>query len=663
MFNKITEAQIESVYVQSAADTLSGTAQENKKVFDKLPLLTIENYNALIDAIESDGASGVGVKDYIGGTEVSSTVTAQLVLTAAKFVDIYTKSQIDSMFDGEKTGTVSDISYNKADGSFTVTKADGTSYTIDTDIEKIPVSVELVEEADKIYLKITNYDGSYSQADVTKLLNIYSVESTSAIDMALLDGVIKATLKNGSVTMEHLATDVTAAFEEYKQACASYALSAQTNATNAAASEANAKSSETNAKSSETMATAAATAAKASETNAKASETNAKTSELSAAVSKTASESWAVGGTGTRAGEDTNNAKYWAEQAQSSASGDYLPITGGTLKGELFLVGMAPTADNSATSKSYVDGKVTTVDTLAQWNYAYKANLDSPALTGTPTAPTADAGTSTTQLATTAFVANAVSGIDMSTKMDKNNPVGTGSFAMNMKADATLGEDAFVEGYNSIASGNYSHAEGFLNTASGEAAHAEGCYTIASGNYSYAGGNSTEAQGTGSHAEGFGAKTVGNWSHAEGRGTIASSSCQHVQGVYNIEDAEGVYVHIVGNGTDNKSRSNAHTLDKSGNAWFAGKVTVGAEPTEALDTATKGYVDSNTVPSTRTINSKPLSADITLSASDVGAASADYVPTAIKNQSSTSISVWTGTQAEYDAITTKSATTLYFVTD
>ena len=37
-----------------------------------------------------------------------------------------------------------------------------------------------------------------------------------------------------------------------------------------------------------------------------------------------------------------------------------------------------------------------------------KAPLASPALTGTPTAPTAAAGTSTTQIATTAFVANAV---------------------------------------------------------------------------------------------------------------------------------------------------------------------------------------------------------------------------------------------------------------
>jgi hypothetical protein len=38
---------------------------------------------------------------------------------------------------------------------------------------------------------------------------------------------------------------------------------------------------------------------------------------------------------------------------------------------------------------------------------ATKANIDSPALSGTPTAPTATAGTNTTQIATTAFATTA----------------------------------------------------------------------------------------------------------------------------------------------------------------------------------------------------------------------------------------------------------------
>lgn len=40
-----------------------------------------------------------------------------------------------------------------------------------------------------------------------------------------------------------------------------------------------------------------------------------------AAASATLAESWAVGGTGTREGENTNNAQYWAQQAQSIAGG------------------------------------------------------------------------------------------------------------------------------------------------------------------------------------------------------------------------------------------------------------------------------------------------------------------------------------------------------
>lgn len=40
-----------------------------------------------------------------------------------------------------------------------------------------------------------------------------------------------------------------------------------------------------------------------------------------AAASATLSESWAVGGTGTREGEDTNNSRYWAEQAQQVSQG------------------------------------------------------------------------------------------------------------------------------------------------------------------------------------------------------------------------------------------------------------------------------------------------------------------------------------------------------
>ena len=43
-----------------------------------------------------------------------------------------------------------------------------------------------------------------------------------------------------------------------------------------------------------------------------------------AAASVITSQSWAEGGTGTRAGEDSNNAKYWAEQAKEAVGGDFV---------------------------------------------------------------------------------------------------------------------------------------------------------------------------------------------------------------------------------------------------------------------------------------------------------------------------------------------------
>lgn len=136
-----------------------------------------------------------------------------------------------------------------------------------------------------------------------------------------------------------------------------------------------------------------------------------------------------------------------------------------------------------------------------------------------------------------------------------------------------------------------SSAIGMRAEASGQCSHAEGMYVTSSGNCSHAEGNLTKATGYGSHAEGGGTIASGNCSHAEGNLTRASSEYQHVQGKYNIEDTANKYAHIVGNGTDDNNRSNAHTLDWQGNAWYAGKVTAGAAPVEDMDLTTKKYVD------------------------------------------------------------------------
>ena len=150
------------------------------------------------------------------------------------------------------------------------------------------------------------------------------------------------------------------------------------------------------------------------------------------------------------------------------------------------------------------------------------------------------------------------------------------------------GLSSHAEGYSTTASGNYSHAEGRGTTASGENSHAEGRKTTASGPESHAEGNNTTAsesyshaegyrtiaRGYASHAEGEDTTASGNYSHAEGYRTIASRGYQHVQGKNNISDTTSA--HIVGNGTAADSKSNAHTIDWLGNAWFAGDVYTGS---------------------------------------------------------------------------------------
>lgn len=169
---------------------------------------------------------------------------------------------------------------------------------------------------------------------------------------------------------------------------------------------------------------------------------------------------------------------------------------------------------------------------------------------------------------------------------------GESSHAEGNSTKAT-GMEAHAEGALTQASGNRAHAEGHHTSALGEHSHAEGLFTSAKATNSHAEGVYTTATGDHSHAEGLSAKATGHTAHAEGNNTEAAGTNQHVQGKYNVVDTEGKYAHIVGNGTDDKHRSNAHTVDWKGNAWFAGKVSQEGTPTEDKDLATKKYVDDN----------------------------------------------------------------------
>lgn len=92
-----------------------------------------------------------------------------------------------------------------------------------------------------------------------------------------------------------------------------------------------------------------------------------------AADGATLAESWAVGGTGTRGGEDTNNAAYWASKAQAEADRATVPAVSGVYNiiltdtvtqdryalivenGTIQLLGVSPTLE--ATDMTLVDSK------------------------------------------------------------------------------------------------------------------------------------------------------------------------------------------------------------------------------------------------------------------------------------------------------------------
>lgn len=171
--------------------------------------------------------------------------------------------------------------------------------------------------------------------------------------------------------------------------------------------------------------------------------------------------------------------------------------------------------------------------------------------------------------------------------------IGAASSAIGVGVTASGGA-SHAEGVNTIASNESTHAEGENTKAISLCSHAEGGGTIASGMASHAEGGATIASGKYSHTEGNTTIASGDYSHAEGYHTTASSQCQHVQGKFNIEDTNNKYAHIVGNGNVN-NKSNAHTLDWQGNAWYAGKLTQEGTPTEDKDLVTKKYVNDNTI--------------------------------------------------------------------
>lgn len=102
-----------------------------------------------------------------------------------------------------------------------------------------------------------------------------------------------------------------------------------------------------------------------------------------------------------------------------------------------------------------------------------------------------------------------------------------------------------------------------------------------------------------SHAEGAETAAEGIYSHAEGLATVVTEAGGHVQGKFNLLDENGnagSYAHIIGNGTANELRSNAHTVDWDGNAWYQGNIKLGGTSYTDATKTIAAYISGTTEP-------------------------------------------------------------------
>ena len=309
--------------------------------------------------------------------------------------------------------------------------------------------------------------------------------------------------------------------------------------------------------------------------------------------------SHAEGGSGTTASGYYSHAEGQCTTSNSDyshAEGNYARASGTSSHAEgewTIATGKASHAEGSTTTasgkNSHAEGYNTTTSGESSHAEGHSSNKVTNVITSFSTSTSND--TITTQWGTKKFClakgrGSHVEGID-------NLALGESSHAEGKYTKSTY-MFSHSEGYYSQASGQSSHAEGESTIASGHYSHAEGYNTTASGNSSHAEGFKTTASGYHSHAEGEGTIATGTDSHAEGAKTIANGNYQHVQGKFNIEDNENKYAHIVGNG-DSTARSNGHTLDWNGNAWFKGNVSIDGTPTNDNELVTKKYVDDKTI--------------------------------------------------------------------
>lgn len=224
----------------------------------------------------------------------------------------------------EVSTLVQDVTFEEKTGIITITKKNGSKITIDTQMEKIAVNFSYNAETQQIIL--TLIDGTRQYIDLSALITQYEFLDSDTVAFSIdSTGKVSAIVKEASIQEKHLQPN--------------YLADIKVEVAKAQASQSAAAKSESNAKASETAATA---------------------SESNAAASATKAQSYATGGTNSRTGEDTDNAKYYSQQSAQSQSAAATSADTASTKAEEAAASAATaktSADNAAGSANLANEK------------------------------------------------------------------------------------------------------------------------------------------------------------------------------------------------------------------------------------------------------------------------------------------------------------------
>lgn len=237
---------------------------------------------------------------------------------------------------------VADVSLNSNTGVITVTYKNGSHVDYDTNLEKIAVNFSYDYVNQRLVLTLS--DGSKQYVDMSALITQYEFKDSTTIAFSVdSTGKISASVKNGSITDAMLETG--------------YLAKITAQATKA-----------------ESMANSATTSSNSAYDNAK------------------LSQSYAIGGSGVRDGEDTDNSKYYSEQASKSSTASANSASTASTK--------ASEAASSASSASASATKSATSESNANKSASSAATSESTA--GTKASEAATSATSAANSASTA---------------------------------------------------------------------------------------------------------------------------------------------------------------------------------------------------------------------------------------------------------------------